>query len=118
MGFEVHPDTGDLFRFTNENAVKKSLRNLIFTDKYERVFKPDIGCNVRSMLFSNMTPESLIAIKDTIRETIDKYEPRVAIQEIQVVADPDKNGVVINMIFQILNIPQTQFLSITIDRAR
>ena len=102
----------------SDTVVKKSLRNLIFTDKYERVFRPDVGCNVRALLFSNMTPESLIAIKDTIRDTIDKYEPRVAIQEIQVVAQPDQNGVVINIIFQILNIPQTQFLSITIDRAR
>lgn len=115
---DVHPDTKEIFRFTNVNSVKKSLRNLILTDKYERLFRPDIGCGIRGMLFENMGEDSLIAIKDTIKEVIQKYEPRVSILEIQAIGVPDNNAVTVNIAFNVLNIPETQFIQMTIERAR
>lgn len=116
--FDAHPDTGDLFRFTEVNAVKRAMRNLIFTDKYERLFDPNKGCGVRALLFENITTEVLIAIKDTVMNTIRTYEPRVALEEVKVSASPDDNYVNILIAFKVINIPETQFFSITVDRAR
>ena len=115
---DVHPDTKDIFRFTDINAVKKSMRNLVFTDKYERLFRPNIGCGIRALLFENLQEDTLISIKDTIKEVIENYEPRVVILEIQAIGTPDNNSVVVNIAFQIVNVSETQFMQITVDRAR
>lgn len=115
-GFWQNPDTGDIARITNVNAVKKALKNLVMTDKYERPFRPDYGCGIRSLLFENMTGATLSIIKDTIKECIQKYEPRVSITEVLV--QGKENAVEITIAFQILNIKGTQTLQITVDRAR
>jgi phage baseplate assembly protein W len=118
MNLDAHPDTKQIFLFTDVNSVKRSLRNLIFTDKYERFFNPNLGCGIRSLLFDNMTPETLIRVKDVIKETIENYEPRVSIVEIEVLGHEDQNAVTINLVFEIINIPERQFLQIDVNRAR
>lgn len=118
MNLDMHPDTRQVFKFTNVNAVKRSIKNLIMTDKYERLFRPDIGAGIRALLFENMTSEALIAIKDAIKNTIETYEPRVVIREVEVLGHQDQNAVTVNLVFEILNIPEQQFLQITLDRAR
>jgi phage baseplate assembly protein W len=118
MNLDIHPDTKQIFTFTNVNAVKRSIKNLVMTDKYERLFRPNIGAGIRALLFENMTSEALIAIKDAIKSTIENYEPRVVVREIEVLGHQDQNAVTVNLIFEILNIPDTQFLQISIDRAR
>lgn len=118
MNLDIHPDTKQIFTFTNANAVKRAIKNLILTDNYERLFRPDIGAGLRALLFENMTSETLIAIKDAIKQTIENHEPRVVIRELEVLGHQDQNAVTVNMIFEILNIPETQSLQITLDRAR
>lgn len=118
LNLDAHPDTGDLALFTNVNAVKKALRNLVLTDKYERLFRPEIGCGIRGLLFENLTGNTLSILKDTIKEVIERYEPRVSIQTIEVIGLPDNNTVIVNLYFAVLNIPDVQFVSISVDRAR
>lgn len=118
LNMDIHPSTGDIARYTDANSVKKALKNLILTDKYERLFRPDIGCGIRALLFENLTGNTLSVLKDTIKEVIEKYEPRVAIQQIELIGLPDNNAVTINLIFAIRNIPDLQTTSITVDRAR
>ena len=116
--FSPHPDHHDIFRITNVNAVKKSLRNLIMTDPYERLFQPRLGCGVRAQLFELITGNSLSILKDTITSVIQTYEPRVALQAVTVTANPDGNSVLITIIFAILNIPGSHTASIVVDRVR
>lgn len=113
---DVHPDTGDLFRLTNINAVKRSIRNLVLTDKYERPFNEDVGCNVRSLLFENQTPDTLTVAAQTVQNTIKKFEPR-AINVSVSCSSSIYNGaavVSINIAFTVINIFGQQSLTINI----
>lgn len=118
INMDIHPNQHDLFIYTDVSAVKKALRNLVLTDKYERLFRPDIGCGIRALLFENLTGNTLSVLKDTIKEVIERYEPRVSIQTIEIIGQPDENSVIINLYFAVLNIPNVQFLNIRVDRAR
>ena len=67
-----NPINLDLARKTNEEAIKESIKNLVLTDKMERPFQPNLGCNVRKMMFENIGQDTLILIQSTIRETIER----------------------------------------------
>lgn len=112
---DIHPDLGDLFKITNANAVKRSLRNIVLTNKYERPFNPDFGCNIRAMLFENLaSPDIQNMVIDVVTNAITKFEPRVANLKVTCQAYPNQNGLVINVSFSILNIAGSQSLSIPI----
>ena len=57
MNLDIHPDTKQIFTFTNANAVKRAIKNLILTDNYERLFRPDIGAGLRALLFEKESRE-------------------------------------------------------------
>jgi phage baseplate assembly protein W len=116
--FDFHPDTGDLFRITDINAVKSSLRNLLQTNFYERPFQPRLGSNIPALLFENMSAATLASLSDTITQTINKYEPRVNIISLNCLANTDAESVSINLTFSINSIPDNQTISVVIDRVR
>ena len=70
------PGKGDIARKSNEEAVKESIKNLVLTGRGERPFQPDLGCDVRELLFENATPQTLELMKTTIENVIKTYEPR------------------------------------------
>ncbi len=87
LNFTAHPVTKDVSKKLNENAIAASIRNLLLTSHYERLFNPDIGSNLKKLLFEPIDNVTTSIIQDMIFETIKNYEPRVTIQE--VVAAPD-----------------------------
>ena len=70
LNFTRNPATGDVARLTDIEAVKRSVRNLVLTNQFERPFHPEIGSSVRALLFENVTPLNAILLEDRIREVI------------------------------------------------
>ena len=79
--------TNDVNKLTDVEAVKRSVRNLINTNHFERPFHPELGGNVRAMLFEPMTPLTALNLQRKIEEVLNNFEPRAKIT--QIIADPD-----------------------------
>lgn len=116
INLDVHPNTSDLIRITNENSIKKQMKNLLLTDKYERVFLPSYGCSIRSILFENLTDQTALIVKDIIIEAVKNHMPHVRVLAVQVI--PIDQGVSIEIVFVALNIEGNQTLSFYLDRVR
>ena len=112
------PGRNDIARRVNENSIKESIKNILLTNKGERLFQPLIGSDIKSMLFENATPVTSILIKDRIESALKSYEPRCGLLDVEVTGDIDSNTVRINVVFQVINSETPQTLSIDIDRVR
>lgn len=118
--FTIHPIKKDLTRLVNEDSVKRSIKNILLTNYYERRFRPRFGANIRKYLFDNITPLTLRAIQSDITNAINTYEPRANIIDIKVSAGSDNNEVDVTITFTTINRLQPVLLSATIalDRVR
>ena len=96
--FQENPLTNDLIALKNENAIARSVRNLVLTIQGERPFQPVLGTGVSKLLFENMDKLTASAIRSEIRSTIENFEPRVEINEILV--EPDFEGNAFNVTLQ------------------
>ena len=114
----VHPQNRRLAKYTNEEAVKRSIRNLILTDKYDRPFQPEIGCRVRSLLFENMSDIIVDEIKKAIRETIETYEPRARVLDVIVRTNELRQSYDVYIYFEVINNVNPVTINITLYRAR
>ena len=112
------PGRNDIGRLINENSVKEAIKNILLTNRGERLFQPLIGSDIKSMLFENATPVTSILIKDRIESALNSYEPRCGLLDVEVIGDIDSNTVKINVVFQVINSETPQTLSIDIDRVR
>ena len=82
LSFTKNPATKDVARLFDVQAIKRSVKNIILTNKYERPFNSDFGCNLRGFLFENITEPLLVIIKDRVAMAIEKYEPRVTVEAV------------------------------------
>lgn len=110
LNFSPHPVRHDLAPLTDADAIAASVRNLTSTNHYERPFHPEIGSNIRRLLFEPLSPFTAADIARFIRETITNFEPRVTIKRIISEPDADRNGYMVTLEFYI-NV-STQLLSI------
>lgn len=115
---EVSELSNDLTVFKDEDAVKESLKNLILTDRGERLMQPTVGGNIRAMLFENMTPAGLKLIEDQVRSTIEIHEPRAILRDVIVTSSLDDNTVRVKVVFYIQNIDQALELDVFLERTR
>lgn len=113
-----HPGNKQLVRAVNEEAVKKSIRNLILTNRYERLYNPNLGGDVRAFLFDNVGPETEVSIKDAIKTTIGNYEPRAQIIDVIANVRPDDNAYDVSILFYITTNPDPITLELTLYRVR
>jgi phage baseplate assembly protein W len=116
--FAPHPHSKDILTRKNLDAIKASIQNLILTKNYERPFHPEIGSQVSALIFENMTASTISAITRTIRNTIEKFEPRVNIIDIVLNDNSEKNAVDIEITFNVNNVSQPITVNTTITRAR
>lgn len=117
--FDQNPITGTLARVTNEESVKQSLRNLVLTNTGERFYDNNKGSKIRQSLFESYDPDNLEIIKIQLKETIDAYEPRANILDINFTDGLDENSYGVSIIFSIINIPNSSYdISINISRVR
>ncbi len=91
LNFTRNPVTNDILRIEDVDAVKRSVRNLVQTNFYERPFHPELGCGIRGLLFENYSPIIGIFLKRKIAEVINRYEPRVSLVNVTLDDDPDRN---------------------------
>jgi phage baseplate assembly protein W len=92
LNFTIHPVKKDINRVTGDMAVISSIKNLILTNHYERPFQPNIGSNIRRLLFENMDNITASSIENEIRQTVLNYEPRANITRINAIADFDDDN--------------------------
>ena len=118
LDFTAHPVTKDIVRKTNVEAVKRSVRNLILTNQYERPFHPEIDGGVTRHLFALATAHTKHDISMAIQTCLTNYEPRVVVIDISVTGDLDKNGFNVSIYFTVINSPQPIEVSLFLERAR
>ena len=118
LDFTRHPVTNDVVAIEDVNAVKRSVRNLINTNFYERPFHPELGCGVREMLFENYTPMTGIFMRRKIEEVLSNYEPRARLTSIQVNEQMDRNAIDVVVNFYVLNLPNPVSVTTTLQRIR
>ena len=99
--FIPHPVSGDIIPLKGTDAIKRSLRNLMLTGQYERLFQPNLGANLKQLLFEPINPLTELSIQIAIKDVIKAFEPRVQIVKLQVVVDPDENGYNVSLVFAI-----------------
>jgi phage baseplate assembly protein W len=118
LSFVPHPVTGDVTILRDEDAVKRTLRNLMFMGKFDRPFEPDLGANLKQLLFENITPLTEKAIDMQIRGAISRYEPRVTIIDLKVEARTDENGYEVTLTFVVDAISAIETISTFLERIR
>jgi phage baseplate assembly protein W len=99
-------------------AVVNSIKNLILTNYYEKPFQPEFGSSVRGLLFENLDSITATTIKGEIERTIQNYEPRATVENINVIADYDKNGFKVYLEFSIVNQTTPITINFFLERIR
>ena len=102
LSFNAHPVTKDITVLKNENAIKRSVRNIVNTIPRERFFNPTLGSDVRSSLFNFGDYGTASVIQKQIQIAIENFEPRVDNLQINVFPRPDSNEFEVNVIFDII----------------
>lgn len=119
LDFFFHPVTGKISKLLDVEAVKRSIRNLVLTNNYERFFQPDIGSNVTSFLFSpTTTPFTAIQIQTAVEDTIKSYEPRAILEKVTVSLNADLNRFDVSIVFSVRNLPEPVELTLFLKRTR
>ena len=104
MTFQSNPLNGDLIALKNENAIARSIRNIVFTLPGEKFFNPDFGSRISRTLFENVDDISASIITDEIRQSINNYEPRVDLISVDVSPNFDNNEFNVTINYYIVGI--------------
>lgn len=83
--------------YTTLDQAVANAKNLLYTNKGERIMQPDFGCDLHRMLFENITEDLLLLVEDTIRSSFNYWLPYIFINELTITGDPDRNSVFITM---------------------
>lgn len=118
INMTIHPVKGDLVPTTNENAIKRSIANLLFTEPYEKFFNPNLGAGLKAYLFENISRDTEFVIREKIIETITNYEPRANLIDVYVKAMPDENLYTATIVFAIANNVNPVTLELILRRVR
>lgn len=118
LDFEMHPVTRDIAKKKDVQAVVASMKNLIQTNHYERLFQPNIGSNLNRLLFEQMDDLVAVQLKDEIELTIKNFEPRVNIEGIDVVPDYDAQTYEVTIVFFLVNSAEPITVTLFLERVR
>jgi phage baseplate assembly protein W len=118
LDFQQNTATKDIQKIKDIEAVKRSVRNLINTNHYEKPFHPEIGSNLRAMLFELMSPQMNHLISKQIENLINNYEPRCNL--VEVFAQPmfDRNGYSVQISFMVNNHQEPVIVESFLERLR
>lgn len=104
MTFQVNPLSSDLIALKNENAIARSVRNLVLTQPGERFFNENLGSGISRSIFENIDELSASVVQDEIRNTIENYEPRVELINVTVDPNYDNNEFNVRIEYRIIGI--------------
>ena len=118
LNFTAHPVTGDVARLYDENAIKRSVRNLLQTNNFERPFHSEIGSQIRALLFEPASPVLNTMLKRVITDTITTFEPRVVVNSVTVSSNTDNNSLNVTLVFTIVNTVNPVTMNVVLQRTR
>jgi len=118
LNFDMNPITKDINTLKNEEAVKRSVRNIVLTNFGEKKFQPFFGGDVISQLFENITPFTAFEMEKAISKSIINNEPRVESLAVKANTNNDTNSVNVTVRFTLKNSQQPVILSFTLERIR
>ena len=118
LDFVNHPITKDIVRKTNVEAVKRAVRNLILTNRYDKAFHPEIDGGVTRHLFGLSTAHTKHDIEIAVKTCLQNYEPRVIVDDVVVGGDLDNNGFNVSIFFTVINTPEPIEISLFLERTR
>jgi len=105
--------TNDITKITDVEAVKRSIRNLILTNFYEKPFHPEIGSGIRDMLFENMTPITAVVLARKVEDVIENFEPRARLISVRSLPNFIRNEYEVTIEFFVVNTP-TELVDMTV----
>jgi len=109
----------DVNKVTDIQAVKRSLRNLINLNTFEKPFHPEISGGVRELLFENMNPMTSVVMARKIEDVINNFEPRCRLVSVRAIPDYDRNAYNVSIEFYVVNAPtELVDLSVMLERLR
>ena len=118
LNFTIHPVKKDINTYKNEYAVINSIKNLVLTNHYERPFQPEIGSNIRRLLFENVDTVTAAQIEREISEVIGNFEPRAQVSRVNAIPSPDENKYQIYLEFFIINSTSPITINFFLERIR
>tara|TARA_R110000796_G_scaffold198902_1_gene315206 strand:- start:204 stop:632 length:429 start_codon:yes stop_codon:yes gene_type:complete len=118
LDFQQNTATKDIQKISDVEAVKRSVRNLINLNHYEKPFHPEIGSNLRAMLFENITPQMSHAISKEIDNLIKNYEPRARLVQISTMPQFDRNAYAATISFYVQNSSERVTVESFLERLR
>lgn len=102
ISLKPHPVTGDFLVKKDVFAIRQSISNLLYTRKTERPFDSNLGTNLHSLLFEPLSSVTAGLIKEEIYGVLGRYEPRIAIDQLEVTSDVSQNGFNVRLDFIII----------------
>ena len=118
LSFTRNLVTSDVVQIEDVIAVKRSVKNLVQTNFYERPFQPELGCGIRELLFENFTPMTKVFLQNKIEEVLLNYEPRIDLNSVRVDDDQDNNRLVVDIYFYVIGVPGPQSVQTFLQRLR
>jgi phage baseplate assembly protein W len=118
LSFGRNVVTNDVNKLTDVEAVKRSVRNLINTSHFERPFHPEIGSNVRAMLFEPMTPLTALNLQRKVQEVLVNFEPRIRLVQIVARPDIDRNSYDLSIYFYVIGSNELITVQTFLERLR
>ena len=120
--FTPNPVSGDVTMVTDVQDIKRSVRNLVLTNRFEKPFHPEIASHVRDLLFEPFSPVTINLLRNRIETVLENYEPRVTLTEVEV-EDPDfqkmdNNELNVRIHFTLKNDPEIQTVDVLLERVR
>ena len=111
--FSKNQGNGDVNKITGVEAVKRSIRNLGLLNFYEKPFNPEIGSDVRYLLFENMSPLTSVVLAEAIEDVIEDFEPRARLVSVRAFPNLDRNEYEVPIEFFVVNTP-TELVDMTV----
>ena len=118
LDFQQNDATKDIQKMLDVESVKRSVRNLINLNHYEKPFHPQIGSNLRGMLFENITPQMTHYIEKQVELLIKNFEPRCRLVKVTNLPDLNRNGYSISISFYVINHPEPVSVESFLERLR
>lgn len=118
LDFIRNPLTNDISLKYDEESIKRSLRNLLFTGRNERLFRPDMDAGIRRLLFENFGSIQIVTLANRIEELLANNEPRLDEVSVEVIEQEDQNNLRIRIYFRARNLPEVNTLELNLERVR
>ena len=118
INFDIHPNKKDVTRNFNEEAIKRSVKNIVLTGRGEKLMNPLFGCDMNSLLFEVMSPSTEEMLKEHIVTAITNFEPRAKLIGVTVSALYDMNAYGVTIVFSSINKREPITLELLINRVR